>query len=141
MHKLANDVSVDLREDRPGTLAQAIDAIAKSGINLDGYAEIEGILHVLTKDAASTRRALEAGGCQVRGEQPVVVVGVKDRPGVAAGILRRIADSGVNVNFSYLATNNRMVIAAADLQKVVELISQQAKPKPTRSGRTRKKRH
>ncbi len=140
MYKLANDLSVDLREDRPGTLAHALDAIAKPGINIDGYAEIGGILHVLTKDPATTRRALESAGCPVRGEQPVVVVGVTDRPGVAARIFRRIADAGINVNFSYLATKNRMVIGAGDIEKVAEMISQQAKAKPSSRARARKKR-
>ncbi len=48
---------------------------------------------------------------------------MEDRPGVAAGIFRRIADAGVNVNFTYVATNNRIVVGANDLQKVAELLS------------------
>ena len=47
MHNLAKELTVSLQEDRPGTLASATKAIAKAGINIDGYAEIEGSLHVL----------------------------------------------------------------------------------------------
>ena len=47
MHPLAKDLTVSLREDPPGTLARATEATAKAGINTDGYAEIEGSLHVL----------------------------------------------------------------------------------------------
>ncbi len=118
MQNLATDLTVNLQEDRPGMLAKAIEAVAKAGINIDGFAEIEGILHVLTKDAASTRRALEAAGFQVR-EQQVLVMDADDGPGVAAGIFRRIADKGVNINFTYAANNNRVVLGASDLQKII----------------------
>ncbi len=41
MQNLAYDMSLNRREDRPGTLAKAIEAIAKAGISIEGYAEIE----------------------------------------------------------------------------------------------------
>jgi hypothetical protein len=132
MHNLAKDLTVMLQADRPGTLAKATEAIAKAGINIDGYAEIEGVLHVLTKDATATRQALEAAGFQVRGEQQVLVIDVEDRPGVAADIFRRIADADVNVNFTYVATNSRIVVGANNLQKVAELLS---KGSPTAARR------
>ncbi len=128
MHNLAKDLTVTLQADRPGTLAKATEAIAKAGINIDGYAEVEGILHVLTKDATPTWQALEAAGFQVRGEQQVLVIDVENRPGVVADIFRSIADAGVNVNFTYVAANNRIVVGANNLPKVVELL---AKESPT----------
>jgi hypothetical protein len=132
MQKLASDLTVALQEDRPGSLAKGIEAIAKAGINIDGFAEIEGILHVLTNDAGEARRALEAAGLQVRAEQQVFVAPVEDRPGVAASIFRRIAQAEVNVNFSYLASNNRIVVGANNVHKVAELV---AKESPTAAQR------
>ena len=132
MQKLASDLTVALQEDRPGALAKGIEAIAKAGINIDGFAEMEGILHVLTNDAGEARRALEAAGLQVRAEQQVFVAPVEDRPGVAAGIFRRIAQGDVNVNFSYLASNNRIVVGANNVHKVAELV---AKESPTAAQR------
>ncbi len=126
MHNLAKDLTVMLQVDRPGTLAKATEAIAKAGINIDGYAEVEGILHVLTKDATPTRQALEAAGFQVRGEQQVLVIDVDNRPGVAADIFRRIADADVNVNFTYVAANNRIAVGANNLRKVVELLAKES---------------
>ncbi len=123
MQTLAKDLSISLKEDRPGQLAKAIEAIAKVGINIDGYAEVEGILHVLTKDAAATRRALESAGFQIHDEQQVVVVDVEDRPGVAASIFKRIADADVNVHFSYVTMSNRIVIGANNAQKVLDVLS------------------
>ena len=123
MQKLAKDLTVNLKADKPGAIAKAMDAIAKVGVNLDGYAETKGILHVLTPDAPRARRAVEEAGLQVTDEREVAVIDVEDRPGAAASIFRRIADADVNVDFSYLGANNRMVIGAKDVKKLTELFS------------------
>src|SRR5688572_30367809 len=102
MQKLAKDLTVNLKADKPGAIAKVMDAIAKVGVNLDGYAETKGILHVLTPDAPRARRAVEEAGLQVTDEREVVVIDVEDRPGAAASIFRRIADADVNIDFSYL---------------------------------------
>ena len=125
MPTLAKDFTIKLQNDRPGTLADAFDAVAKAGVNIDGYAEIEGILHVLTQNAAATRTALESAGLTVAREDDVVVADVVDRPGVAANIFRQIADANVNVTTSYVATNNRIVVGANNLAKVQEITGQQ----------------
>jgi hypothetical protein len=115
MSHLAVDLSVTLPEDRPGMLARAIRAIGTAGVNIDGYAEMGGVVRVLTTDIRRTRDALEGEGFKVLGEQQVCVVEVPDRPGAAGEIFQRIADAGINVSFSYLATRNRLVIGAASL--------------------------
>jgi hypothetical protein len=121
MQTLGTELIVNLQEDRPGMLAKATEAIAGKEINMGGCAEFEGILHVLTENVAGARRALEGAGFRVR-EQPVVVIGMEDRPGVAARIFRRIADAHVNVNFAYLAAGNRLVIGSDNSGKVAELL-------------------
>ena len=123
MARVATDLAVTLPEDRPGMLSKAVDAVGAAGINLEGHAEMEGVVHVLTTDPETTREALEAGGFRVVREQQVVLVPVEDRPGSAANIFRRIADAKVNIRFSYLATGNRLVIAAENLQDLVAALS------------------
>ena len=125
MHTLMKDLTIDLGADRPGALAKAFEAIAKAGLNVDGYAESGGTLHVLTKDAAATRRALEPAGFPVKKEEEVAVAAVEDRPGVAANIFRHIADANVNVTFSYVATGNRMVFGGSNVPKVAEILSKE----------------
>jgi hypothetical protein len=119
MASLATDLAVTLPEDRPGMLSKAVTAVSVAGINLEGHAEMEGVVHVLTTDSEGTRDALEAAGFRVVREQEVALVAVEDRPGSAAGIFRRIADAKVNITFSYLATRNRLVIASDDLQELM----------------------
>lgn len=112
MPTLAKDLAVDLKEDRPGMLARAAEAIASGGLNLEGFAEIEGILHVLTSDPRSARLALEAVGLRVIAEQEVVVAQVENRAGAVAAVFERLAQAGINVGYTYVASGNRIVLAA-----------------------------
>ncbi len=119
----ATDLAVTLPEDRPGMLAKALHAVSAAGINIEGHAEMEGVVHVLTTDLGATRQALESAGFTVVKERQVVLVEVEDRPGSAAGIFHRIADAKVNIRFSYLATRNRLVIGADDLEELRAALS------------------
>ena len=118
MAHVATDLAVTLPEDRPGMLSKAVTAVSAAGINLEGHAEMEGVVHVLTTNSERTREALEAAGFRVVKEQQVVLVAVEDRPGSAASVFRRLADAKVNIRFSYLATGNRLVVAADNLQEL-----------------------
>ena len=120
---VATDLAVTLPEDRPGMLAKAVHAVSTAGINIEGYAEMDGVVHVLTTDLGATRGALEAAGFKVVKEREVVLVQVEDQPGSAARIFRRIADAKVNIRFSYLATRNRLVVGADDLEELRAALS------------------
>ena len=122
MPSVATDLAVELAEDRPGLLARAAEAIASGGLNLDGFAEVEGILHVLTRDPRSARLALETAGLRVSGERQVVVMQMEDRPGVAAAIFWTLAAAGMNVHYTYIASGNRVVIAVDEPPKALELL-------------------
>jgi hypothetical protein len=121
MH-VAADLAVTLEEDRPGTLARAIGCISAAGINIDGYSEMNGVVHVLTTELAATRRCLADAGFREVQEQDVVVVPVADSPGAAARVFQCIAEAHINVRYSYLATGNRLVIASSDPQALMNAI-------------------
>jgi hypothetical protein len=87
---MAVDLVIDI-ENSPGALAQVAAAISDAGVNI----------------AAAT--------CVGPGEREVVVVDVEDRPGVLADLTRRIARAGVNLDLVYVATRNRVVFGAPDL--------------------------
>jgi hypothetical protein len=126
MAHLAEDLAVTLDEDRPGMLAKAIGCVSAAGINIDGYAEMNGMVHVLTTDLPATRRCLNDAGFKVMQEQHVVLVPVADEPGAAARVFQRIADAHINVRYSYLATRNRLVIASDDPDAIIAAVSQPA---------------
>ena len=123
MQTTAKDLAIDLGQDRPGVIAKAFDAIAKANINVDGYCETgQGILHVLTKDPAATRRAVEGAGFKVREERDVVVADVADRPGTAVQIFRQIADAEVNIDLTYSLASARLVVGSKDFAKLKETL-------------------
>ena len=126
MVHLAADLAVTLDSDRPGTLAKALGCVSAAGINIDGYSEMNGVVHVLTTELAETRECLKNSGFREVQEQDVVVVPVEDEPGAAAGVFQRIADAHINVRYSYLATGNRLVIASTDPKKLLQVITGQA---------------
>lgn len=123
MAHVTTELIITLQSDRPLALAVALEAIARAGINIDGLTELEGSVHVLTRDAPATQRALRASGVRVRAEREVAIIDVQDRPGVAADVFRRIADAGINVAYSYLATNNRLVVGGDDPQRIAKLLA------------------
>jgi hypothetical protein len=106
---------VRLAEDRPGALAKVVQTLSRSGVNIEGIALVEGVVHVLARDPTHARTALRSGGYEIDGELEVVVRHMPDRPGELAMIIQRLADAGVNVRFAYLATNTRVVIGADDV--------------------------
>lgn len=122
MAHLATDLAVTLPEDRPGMLAKAIGSVGRAGINIEGYAEIDGVVHVLTTDPAATRRVLSDAGFRVVTEQRVLLVPIANEPGAAAGVFQRVADATINLRYSYLATGNRLVIGANDLDAVLKAL-------------------
>jgi hypothetical protein len=123
MAHLAEDLAVTFAEDRPGMLAKAIGCVSGAGINIDGYAEINGVAHILTTDLPAARRCLSDSGFRVVQAQHVVLVPVADEPGAAARVFQRIAEAHINIRYSYLATGNRLVIAADDPQSVITALS------------------
>ena len=120
---LAADLAVTLESVRPGALLKALSCVSNAGINLDGYSEMNGIVHVLATDLPATRQCLAQAGFRELQEQDVVVVPVEDEPGAAAGVFQRIANAHINVRYSYLATGNRLVIAASNPQAVLNALA------------------
>ena len=120
---LAADLAVTLPNDRPGALAKALNCVSAARINIDGYSEMNGIVHILSVDLPSTRDCLLKAGFKELQKQEVIVVSVEDEPGAAAGVFQRIADAHINVRYTYLATGNRLVISAGDSQAVLNALA------------------
>jgi hypothetical protein len=108
--------------NRPGTLADAGEALGRAGINIDGVCGFpsgaEGIMHVLVADATAAREALTAAELEVRDERHVVVTSVEDRPGAGGELLRRVADAGANVDLIYLTMGGQLVLSGGDVSAI-----------------------
>ena len=115
---MATDLVIDI-ENSPGALAQVAAAISDAGVNIAAATCIgtgdRAELHILVKHAGAARHSLAISHVAVTREREVVVVDVEDRPGVLADLTRRIARAGVDLDLVYVATQNRVVFGATDL--------------------------
>ena len=115
---MAVDLVIDL-ENTPGALAEVAAAVSDAGVNLAGATCIgageRAELHILVKHAEAAKHSLAISQLAVTREREVVVVDVEDRPGVLADLTRRIARAGVNLDLVYVATRNRVVFGADDI--------------------------
>ena len=118
---MATDLTVEL-VNRPGTLLQASDALARAGINIDGacgyVCEGQGLYHVLVEETERARRALLDAGFSIEAERQVVVIPIENRPGSAAAVLRGVAESGANVDLLYATADGRLVLGGDDVPAI-----------------------
>jgi catechol 2,3-dioxygenase-like lactoylglutathione lyase family enzyme len=132
--QVASDMTVAFSADQPGTLARALEALTRAGLDTGGYAEIEGYFHLLVPDPGAARRAFEQAGFRVEGDQQVVVVDVENRPGSTAGLFRQVADAGVNVAFTYATADGRLVIGTPEVQKLRDALGPTEEQPATQAG-------
>jgi hypothetical protein len=115
---VAFDLVVDI-ENSPGALADAAAAINDAGVNIAAATCVgpgeRAELHILVPHAEAARHLLAISHLAVTREREVVVVDVDDCPGVLADLARKIARAGVNVDLVYVATRNRVVFGASDV--------------------------
>ena len=118
---MAVDLVIDI-ENSPGALAEVAAAISDAGVNIAAATCIgEGARaehHILVQHAEAAKHQLGISHVGVSREREVVVVQVDDRPGVLADLTRKIAGAGVNLDLVYVATQNRIVFGADDLDGV-----------------------
>jgi len=117
---MAFDLVIDV-DNKPGALAEVAQAISDAGVNIAAATCLgpgdRAELHILVKHAEPVRHALGAiSHIAVSREREVVVVDVEDRPGVLADLTRKVARAGVDLDLVYIATRNRVVFGAPDLE-------------------------
>ena len=112
------DLVIDV-ENKPGALARVAAAISDAGVNMSAATCIgtadHAELHILVPHAEAAKHSLAISHLAVSREREVVVVQVDDRPGVLADLTRKVARAGVDLDLVYVATQNRLVFGAADI--------------------------
>ena len=115
---MAFDLVIEIPNE-PGALEKVTTAISDAGVNIaaatcTGPAETAE-LHILVKHAEAAKHALAITNLAVTGEREVVVVEAHDQPGELADMARKVAQAGINIDLLYVATRNRVVFGAKDL--------------------------
>ena len=131
---MAFDLVIDI-ENSPGSLAAVTAAVSDAGVNLAaatclGNGE-RAELHILVPHPEAARHSLATSPLAVTREREVVVVDVEDSPGVLADLARKIARAGINLDLVYIATRNRVVFGAPDLDALRDAIDAS---RPVRAG-------
>jgi hypothetical protein len=117
-HSIPFDLVIEIKNE-PGALARVAAAVSDAGVNLAAAtclgATDDVELHILVPHPEAARHALALSQLAVSREREVVVVDVEDRPGVLADLTRKVAKAGIDLDLVYVATKNRLVFGAADL--------------------------
>ena len=115
---MAFDLVIEI-ENSSGALARVAAAISDAGVNIAAATCIgsgeRAELHILVPHAEAAKHSLAISHLGITREREVVVIDVEDRPGVLADLTRKIALARVNLDLVYVATRNRVVFGAADL--------------------------
>lgn len=118
---MPKDLTITGFEDRPGVSAGIGEALGNAGVNIVGLfgSGRFGEIHVLVEDADvdSARRAIEGAGLSVGEAREAIVVPTEDEPGSLGRLARKVADAGVNLEYLYVASDNRLVFVADDVEK------------------------
>ena len=92
-------------QDKPGELAHIAEALAKGAVNIRGIATERGpnspLLHVITDDDASARKAITNAGFQFK-EKDIFVVSLQNKPGELARIAKKLARGGINIDSMFI---------------------------------------
>jgi hypothetical protein len=92
-------------QDKPGEVAHIAEALAKGAVNIKGIATERGptspMLHIITDDDASTRKALTNAGFQFK-EKDIFVVGLQNKAGELAKIAKKLERGGINVDSLFI---------------------------------------
>ncbi len=87
-------------ENRPGTLATALEGVAQRGVNIVGGGAVtwgdKGAIAIQTNDDDGARAALQDSGIPFR-EVEAVAAWLDDRPGTLVEAARRLGNAGVNI--------------------------------------------
>jgi hypothetical protein len=126
-HSIPFDVVIEIKNE-PGALARVAAAVSDAGVNLAAAtclgATDDVELHILVPHPEAARHALALSQLAVSREREVVVVDVEDRPGVLADLTRKVAKAGIDLDLVYVATKNRLVFGAADLDGLKAVFQQ-----------------
>lgn len=119
-------------ENKKGRLYEALSVLAKEGINIRALTIADtsdfGILRMIVNNAESAKKALEAAGFTTKITN-VVAIGVKDRPGGLAEVLKYLYEADINVEYLYAFVEKSgeeavVVLRTNNLDKTIDILSQ-----------------
>jgi hypothetical protein len=116
------DLTFIIDAERP--VAEIWETLGDAGIAMEAacaFPRLEGrVVHLVLRneDVEAGEAALRAAGFPPLDRRPVLIHSFEIKPGELGRIARRIAEAGAKIYLFYMATGDRVVIGADDLEKV-----------------------
>lgn len=120
------DLTFVVGQDR--AVAELWETLGEAGIQMEAsctFPRLEGrIVHVVVTedDAEKAYETLREQGFIPLDRREVLIINIDPRPGELGRIARKVADTGAKLYILYMATGDRVVIGASDLDKVGETL-------------------
>ncbi|MBN2847708.1 MAG: ACT domain-containing protein [Coriobacteriia bacterium] len=108
-----------------GRVSEVTALLGEHGINIRGFSVSDtaefGILRLVVDRPDEARTALHDAGFTVR-EDEVICIDLPDRPGGLAGVLKVVAEAGVNIEYVYSLVSTFVVINVTDVDRALHLL-------------------
>jgi len=119
-------------ENKKGRLFEALNTLSKAGINIRALSIADtsdfGILRMIVNDPEKAKKALENGGFTTKITH-ILAVGIKDRPGGLAEVLKILYEADINVEYIYAFVEKSgeealVVLRTNNLDKTIDLLQE-----------------
>lgn len=120
------DLTFVVGEDRKVT--EIWETLGAASIQMEAacmFPRLEGlIVHVVVKDsdAEQAYQALRSANFIPLDRREVIITTFEPRPGSLGVLAKKVIDTGAKLYILYMATGNRAVIGASNLDKVAEVL-------------------
>ncbi len=108
-----------------GRVSEVTGLLGEHEINIRGFSVSDtaefGILRLVVDKPADAIGVLRDAGFTVR-EDEVICIDLPDQPGGLAGVLKVVAEAGVNIEYVYSLVSTFVVINVADVDRALHLL-------------------
>ena len=109
-----------------GRVSEVTALLGEHDVNIRGFSVSDtadyGILRLVVDHPEVALSALKDANFTVR-EDDVICIDLPDRPGGLAGVLKIVAEAGVNIEYVYSLIATFVVINVADVGRALQLLS------------------
>jgi hypothetical protein len=113
-----------LTEDRPGSLADLAEVLAKSAINIVAIhatpCPTSGIVQFITSNSDATVAAFGEARIDYTVRE-VLLLTPMDQPGLLARLARALGNADININSLYVTMGGQIVLDVSDLRKAQQV--------------------
>jgi len=118
-------------ENRPGTLARVLDALAADKINIYAISTSDTVDHIVVRmvvsDPARAMFVFEAHGTLVV-EDDVLMIPGDNKPGSLAKLAHKLADAKINIEYAYCATppdakRGLVILRVSSVKKAMQVLN------------------